>query len=104
MNCLFPVSYILDPVEDDKNLYHDLICSYCLEDAKSAPSSELSEPAEQGSYFSEHQGMKSPCFQENILFMVPNTLDLNLYEGQDLIFFIMHTLKIYIYTLLHPRQ
>lgn len=95
MNCLFPISYILDPMEDDKNLYHDLICSYCLEDAKSAPSSELSEPAEHGreSYFSKHKGMKSPCFQENILFMVPNTLDLNLYECQDLIFFIIHTFK-----------
>lgn len=51
MNGLSPISYILDPVEDDKNLYHDLICPYCLEDAKSAPSSELCEPAEQGSYF-----------------------------------------------------
>ena len=51
MNGLFPISYILDPVEDDKNLYHDLICPCCLEDAKSAPSSELCEPAEQGSYF-----------------------------------------------------
>lgn len=49
MNCLFPISYILDPMEDDKNL----ICSYCLEDAKSTPSSELSEPAEheRESYF-----------------------------------------------------
>lgn len=43
--------------------------------------------------FSKHKGMKSPCFQENILFMVPNTLDLNLYERQDLIFFIIHTFK-----------
>ena len=51
MNGLSPISYILDPVEDEKNLYHDLICPYCLEDAKSAPSSELCEPAEQGSYF-----------------------------------------------------
>lgn len=54
------------------------------------PQSGLNQLKKRKLFFSKNKGMKFPCFWKNILFMVPGTLESNLHECQDLIFFILY--------------
>lgn len=91
MNCLFPISYTLDHVEDDKELvswpHPPLLLGRCQ---VSSFLRVVCISWRKESYFSKNKGMKFPCFWRNILFMVPGTLESNLHECQDLIFFILY--------------
>lgn len=78
----FPISYTLDHVKDDKELVSwyrlPLLFGRCR------VSSFLRVVWTTWRKLSKNKGVKFPYFQKNILFIVPGTLDPNLYECWDI--------------------
>lgn len=97
MDCLFPISYILDHVEEDKELvswpHLPLLLGRCH---VSSFFRVLWTSWRKERYFSKNKNIKFPCFQRNTLFIIPGTVDSNLYEFKDLVFFIIYILCVYL--------